>query len=67
MLAKELDLYVSLLPKIVAEGVSSTELLIYRMTITSVTITNLRGQVQVHSVSFIVSDLRRYKVYLSLL
>jgi hypothetical protein len=68
VLVKELDLYINpLLLKLVAEGASRAELPIYRTTIVDVTITNLRGRVQTHCVLFIITNLRRYKVYLSLL
>lgn len=66
VLAKELDLHVSPLPKMVAEGVGGVELPIYGTTTTNVAITDSRGRVQVHRVPFVVSDLKRYKVYLGL-
>jgi hypothetical protein len=50
----------------VAEGVRGVELPIYRTTTTDVAIRDSRGRVQVHRVPFVVSDLKRYQVYLSL-
>ena len=46
MLAKEQGLHIKLLARLLAKGVNSAALLVYRITAIDVTITNLRGKKQ---------------------
>jgi hypothetical protein len=66
LLVKELDLTVKPLPQMLAEGVNGSELPIYGTTDTDVTITDSRGHKETHKVCFVVTDLKRYKMYLGL-
>jgi hypothetical protein len=50
-----------------AKGVNRLELPIYRTTNTDVTITDSRGHKETYKVCFVVTDLKRYKMYLGLL
>jgi hypothetical protein len=66
VLAKEQELTVDPLPKLLAEGVNGSEIPVYGTTTADVDITDSRGCVETHRVPFVVTDLRRYQVYLGL-
>lgn len=66
LLVKELDLVMEPLPSLVAEGVGGTNLSIYGTTTVDMTITDSRGRRETQRVPFVVTDLKRYKVYLGL-
>jgi hypothetical protein len=65
-LAKEQGLEIEPLPKLLAEGVNGSEIPVYGSTAADVDITDSRGRVETHHVPFVVTDLRRYQVYLGL-
>ncbi|KAF2726431.1 hypothetical protein EJ04DRAFT_530282, partial [Polyplosphaeria fusca] len=65
-LAKQKDLVVDSVPKLLAETVNGSEIPIYGTTSDMVTITDSRGNSRTHEVPFVVAYLRRYKVYLGL-
>jgi hypothetical protein len=54
------------LPSLLAEGVNRGNIPVYSTTTVTVLITNLRGKQEAQEVPFVVTDLRRYPVYLSL-
>jgi hypothetical protein len=66
VLAKEQGLTIDPLPELLAEGVNGSEIPVYGTTTAGVTITDSRGRIQTHCVPFVVTDLRRYQVYLGL-
>jgi hypothetical protein len=66
LLAKEQGLEIDPLPKLLAEGVNGSELLVYGTTTAEVNITDSRGKKQTHSIPFVVTDLKRYQLYLGL-
>jgi hypothetical protein len=66
LLAKEQDLNIEPMPKLLAEGPDGASLPIYGTTTADVTITDSRGRVQTHRVPFVVTDLKRYQMYLGL-
>lgn len=66
VLAKEQSLQVNPIPELLAEGVGGSEVAVYGSTVANVAITDSRGRVQTHRVPFVVTDLKRYPVYLGL-
>jgi hypothetical protein len=64
--AKELALQVNKLLSLIAEGINSSRMSIYRSTTVDITITDLRERIKTHCIPFVVADLKRYKVYLGL-
>jgi hypothetical protein len=66
LLAKEQRLTIKPLPKLIAEGVNRLEIPVYRTTTAGIAITDSRSRIQTHQVPFIVTDLRRYPIYLGL-
>jgi hypothetical protein len=66
VLAKEQGLTINPLPDLLAEGVNGSEIPVYGTTTAGVTITDSCGRIQIDCVPFVVTDLRRYQVYLSL-
>jgi hypothetical protein len=57
VLAKEQELTVDPLLKLLAEGVNRLEILVYRTTTADVGITDLHSCVKTHRVPFVVTDL----------
>jgi hypothetical protein len=66
VLAKEQGLTIDPLLELLAEGVNRSEIPVYGTTTAGVTITDSHGRVQTYCVPFVVTDLWRYQVYLSL-
>jgi len=66
VLAKEQELEVEPLPELLAEAVNGGKLTVYGTTEVDVTITDSRGCVKTQPIPFVVTDLRRYKMYLGL-
>jgi hypothetical protein len=56
----EQKLKLVLIPELLAEAANGSEILIYGITTTDVTITDSRGRKKTHVVPFVVADLRRY-------
>jgi hypothetical protein len=65
-LAAEQGLIVEPLPNFLAECANGSEISIQGITTADVTITDSRGHKETHRVPFVVTDLRRYQVYLGL-
>jgi hypothetical protein len=61
-----LALQVNKLLSLIAEGINSGRLSIYRSTTVDVTITDLRERIKTHRILFVVADLKQYKMYLGL-
>jgi hypothetical protein len=66
MVAKEQNLQVDPLPSLLAEGVNGGNIPVYGTTTVTVLITDSRGKQEAQEVPFVVTDLRRYPVYLGL-
>ena len=66
MVAKEQSLQVDPLPQLLAEGVNGSSIPVYGTTTAMTTITDSRGREQTQELPFVVTDLRRYKMYLGL-
>lgn len=66
MIAKEQSLQVTPLPSLLAEGVNGSNIPVYGTTIVQTTVTDSRGRKETYDVPFVVTDLRRYKIYLGL-
>jgi hypothetical protein len=66
VLAKEHDLPVQPLPKLLAEGVNGKELKVYGTTRVAIRITDSRRKTETQDVPFIVADVQKYQVYLGL-
>jgi hypothetical protein len=66
MLAKEHDLTVRPLPKLLAEGVDGKALKVYGTTEVAIRIRDSRGKEETQNVPFIVADIQKYQVYLGL-
>lgn len=54
------------LPKLLAEGVNRTNVPVYGSTVATVEITDSRGHVEAHRIPFVVTDLKRYPLYLGM-
>lgn len=66
ILTKEQGLQVEPLPKLLAEGISGSEIPIYSSTAAAVEIVDSRGRKETQHMPFVVTDLRRYPIYLDL-
>jgi hypothetical protein len=66
LVAKENDLDIELLLKLLAEGPNRSNLTVYRITLANVSITDSHRRVQEHEVLFVVTELLKYKMYLGL-
>jgi hypothetical protein len=66
MVAKEQNLQVDPLPSLLAEGVNGGSIPVYGTTTVTILITDSRGKQEAQEVPFVVTDLRRYPVYLGL-
>jgi hypothetical protein len=66
MVAKEQNLQVDPLPSLLAEGVNGGSIPVYGTTTVTMLITDSRGKQEAQEVPFVVTDLRRYPVYLGL-
>jgi hypothetical protein len=67
LVAKENNLDIKLLPKLLAEELNRSNLTVYRITLANVSITDSCRHVQEHKVLFVVTELLKYKMYLGLL
>jgi hypothetical protein len=61
-----LALQVDKLLSLIAEGINSGRLSIYRSTTVDITITDSQGRIKTHRIPFVVADLKQYKMYLGL-
>ena len=66
MVAKEQCLQVDPLPSLIAEGVNGGSIPVYGTTTVTMMITDSRGKQEAQEMPFVVTDLKRYLVYLSL-
>ena len=66
MVAKEQNLQVDPLPSLLAEGVNGGSIPVYGTTTVTILVTDSRGKQETQEIPFVVTDLRRYLVYLSL-
>jgi hypothetical protein len=65
-LAKEQDLIVKPLPKIIPKSPNGVGYTVYEYTFTDVRIVNSKGREQTHQIAFVVADLSGPQVYLGL-
>jgi len=66
VVAKEQGLQVDPLPQLLAEGVNGSSIPVYGTTTVKTTITDSRGKKESSKIPFVVTDLRKYKMYLGL-
>ena len=66
MVAKEQNLQVDPLPSLLAEGVNGGSIPVYGTTTVTILVTDSRGKQETQEIPFVVTDLRRYPVYLGL-
>jgi hypothetical protein len=67
VLAKKLSLTIKLLIHLLATAVNSSYIVIYSITITKLSLTNIREHTENYAILFIITNLRQYKIFLELL